>query len=226
MTTTTDAPRAAQSHAGGPRVYRWQTPAVILVCGCLIAMLNFGPRSALGQFLNPDVGRAATGAATCSRLRSPSRTCSGARRSRSPGRSPTSTAPSGCSRVGAILYALGLTLMAYSTSPGMLDLSGRRAGRVGARRLLVQPRHRRVRQADAGAVAHAFLRRRNRGRIVRPVPVLAAGRRHYRGARLADRADRVRRPCAHGPAVVVRARHPRQRRASSAACNSNPPSRR
>ncbi|MFZ0836305.1 MAG: hypothetical protein WAM77_02535, partial [Xanthobacteraceae bacterium] len=53
MTTTTDAPRAAQSHAGGPRVYRWQTPAVILVCGCLIAMLNFGPRSAVGQFLNP-----------------------------------------------------------------------------------------------------------------------------------------------------------------------------
>ena len=53
MTTTTDAPRAAQSHVEGPRVFGWQTPAVIVVCGCFIAMLNFGPRSAVGQFLNP-----------------------------------------------------------------------------------------------------------------------------------------------------------------------------
>lgn len=31
----------------------WRTPAVILVCGCLIAMLTFGPRSAFGFFLTP-----------------------------------------------------------------------------------------------------------------------------------------------------------------------------
>ena len=31
----------------------WRTPAVVLVAGCLIAMLGFGPRSALGLFLEP-----------------------------------------------------------------------------------------------------------------------------------------------------------------------------
>jgi len=31
----------------------WRTPAVILICGCAIAVLSFGPRSALGFFLTP-----------------------------------------------------------------------------------------------------------------------------------------------------------------------------
>src|SRR4030088_1420074 len=31
----------------------WRTPAVVVGCGCLIAMLSFGPRSAAGQFLTP-----------------------------------------------------------------------------------------------------------------------------------------------------------------------------
>src|SRR2546421_9773988 len=31
----------------------WRTPAVILICGCLIAILTFGPRSSLGFFLKP-----------------------------------------------------------------------------------------------------------------------------------------------------------------------------
>src|SRR6266508_1630737 len=31
----------------------WRTPTVIVVCGCLIAMIGFGPRSALGLFLTP-----------------------------------------------------------------------------------------------------------------------------------------------------------------------------
>ena len=31
----------------------WRTPLVVLVCGCLIAMISFGPRSALGFFLTP-----------------------------------------------------------------------------------------------------------------------------------------------------------------------------
>src|SRR5258708_12730703 len=31
----------------------WRTPAVILVCGCLIAMIGFGARSGLGFFLTP-----------------------------------------------------------------------------------------------------------------------------------------------------------------------------
>src|SRR5215472_8396563 len=31
----------------------WRTPGVIIVCGCLMATLSFGPRSALGFFLTP-----------------------------------------------------------------------------------------------------------------------------------------------------------------------------
>jgi MFS family permease len=31
----------------------WRTPMVIIACGCLIALLSFGPRSAVGQFLTP-----------------------------------------------------------------------------------------------------------------------------------------------------------------------------
>ena len=31
----------------------WRTPVVVVVCGCLIAMISFGPRSSLGFFLTP-----------------------------------------------------------------------------------------------------------------------------------------------------------------------------
>src|SRR5262249_57302151 len=31
----------------------WRTPAVIVLCGCLISMISFGPRATLGFFLTP-----------------------------------------------------------------------------------------------------------------------------------------------------------------------------
>ena len=31
----------------------WRTPLLIIVCGCAIALLSFGPRSALGFFVQP-----------------------------------------------------------------------------------------------------------------------------------------------------------------------------
>ena len=31
----------------------WRTPLVILVCGCAIGAIGFGPRAALGLFLTP-----------------------------------------------------------------------------------------------------------------------------------------------------------------------------
>src|SRR6185369_11112610 len=31
----------------------WRTPAVIVLCGCLVSLLSFGPRAVLGLFLNP-----------------------------------------------------------------------------------------------------------------------------------------------------------------------------
>ncbi|PWC54772.1 MFS transporter [Azospirillum sp. TSO22-1] len=35
------------------RASGWRTPAIIIVCGCLIAMLAFGPRSSMGLFIGP-----------------------------------------------------------------------------------------------------------------------------------------------------------------------------
>ena len=31
----------------------WRTPAIIIGGACMIALLSFGPRSAMGQFLTP-----------------------------------------------------------------------------------------------------------------------------------------------------------------------------
>ena len=31
----------------------WRTPVVIVVCGCLVSMISFGPRATLGFFLTP-----------------------------------------------------------------------------------------------------------------------------------------------------------------------------
>jgi hypothetical protein len=43
-----------QSASGStPMASAWRTPVVILVCGCLISAINFGPRAALGLFLTP-----------------------------------------------------------------------------------------------------------------------------------------------------------------------------
>ncbi len=35
-----------------PRI-AWRTPLMVLLCGCVIAVLSFGPRSVLGFFLTP-----------------------------------------------------------------------------------------------------------------------------------------------------------------------------
>src|SRR5215471_2555224 len=100
----------------------WRTPAVIVICGCVIAILTFGPRSALGFFLTP-LSRAngwgrdvfAFALAIQNLLWGVGQPFAGAIADRF-----------GTVRVlsaGAILYALGLALMAKSTTPGMLDLS-------------------------------------------------------------------------------------------------------
>jgi MFS family permease len=36
-----------------PGIGGWRTPLVIIVCGCVIALLSFGPRSSLGFFVQP-----------------------------------------------------------------------------------------------------------------------------------------------------------------------------
>jgi MFS family permease len=104
------------------RSFGWRTPLVIVTCGCLMAILTFGPRSTLGFFLQPMTqefgwGRDvfALAIAIQNLLWGAAQPFAGAVADRY-----------GTIRslwVGAILYAAGLVLMSYSTTPGMLSLS-------------------------------------------------------------------------------------------------------
>jgi MFS family permease len=99
----------------------WRTPAVIIVFGCLIAILTFGPRSSLGLFLTP-LSRAngwgrdvlALALALQNLLWGLGQPFAGAIADR------FGTIRVLC--VGALMYAAGLALMAHSTSPAVLDV--------------------------------------------------------------------------------------------------------
>ena len=100
----------------------WRTPAILVAVGCVIALLSFGPRSALGQFLSPlsferGWGRDAFSLALAIQnlLWGLGQPFAGAIADRF-----------GAVRVlctGALLYGAGLVAMVYSTSPIMLDVS-------------------------------------------------------------------------------------------------------
>src|SRR3954453_13441772 len=104
------------------RSISWRTPAMIVLCGCLISLLSFGPRSVLGLFLNPqsqanDWGRDVfgVGLALQNIVWGIAQPFAGMLADRF-----------GTRRIlcaGGFLYALGLALMAYATTPLLLDLS-------------------------------------------------------------------------------------------------------
>src|SRR5260370_20268819 len=52
-TTEEDRMAAADNLRSEPGIGSWRTPLVIIVCGCVIALLSFGPRSSLGFFVQP-----------------------------------------------------------------------------------------------------------------------------------------------------------------------------
>jgi MFS family permease len=100
----------------------WRTPAVILLCGCMIGILGFGPRSGLGFFLTPmssayGWGRDVFGLALAIQmlLWGAAQPFAGALADRY-GAAPVLS-------VGALLYALGLAAMAYASTPAMLHLT-------------------------------------------------------------------------------------------------------
>jgi MFS family permease len=103
------------------RVGTWRTPLIIIVCGCAIALLSFGPRSSLGFFIQPmgrdfSWGRNVFGLAFALQnlLWGLGQPLAGAIADRF-----------GILRVmcvGALLYAAGLLMMRYATTPWSLDL--------------------------------------------------------------------------------------------------------
>src|SRR6195952_3182174 len=112
MAVTTDNLRTAPT---------WRTPIVIIICGCAIALLSFGPRPSLGFFIQPmgrefAWGRDVFGLALALQnlLWGLGQPIAGAVADRF-----------GLLRVmviGALLYAGGLLVMRYAATPGSLDL--------------------------------------------------------------------------------------------------------
>jgi MFS family permease len=111
-----------QTASSAPAVAFWRNPVVLVLCGCLIAMISFGPRSSLGFFLAPlsqthHWGRDvfAFALAIQNLLWGIGQPVAGAIADRY-----------GAPRVlalGAVLYGLGLALMGYATTPLTLTLS-------------------------------------------------------------------------------------------------------
>jgi len=112
--------------AGGlrpaPSIGYWRTPLLIIVCGCAIGLLSFGPRSSLGFFVQPmsrefSWGRDVFGLALAAQnlLWGLGQPLAGAIADRF-----------GILRVmcvGAVLYGGGLFMMRYATTPLSLDIS-------------------------------------------------------------------------------------------------------
>jgi MFS family permease len=100
----------------------WRTPLVMIICGCLISMISFGPRSSLGFFLTPlsqanhwDREVFALALAIQNLLWGIGQPVAGAIADRF-----------GAPRVlavGAACYALGLVIMAHATTVTALTLS-------------------------------------------------------------------------------------------------------
>jgi len=120
-----DSTKADSIPAASPvvrRPFSWRTPALILACGCLIALVGFGARSGLGFFLTPmssahGWGRDVFALALAIQmlLWGAAQPVAGALADRY-GATPILS-------VGAVLYALGLASMAYANTPAMLHLT-------------------------------------------------------------------------------------------------------
>jgi MFS family permease len=113
---------ATTGNLGPTRTFvSWRTPLVIILCGCVIALLGFGPRSSLGFFIKPmgqelSWGRDVFGLALAVQnlLWGLGQPIAGAIADRF-----------GTLRVmivGALMYAGGLAVMRYSSTPMSLEL--------------------------------------------------------------------------------------------------------
>jgi MFS family permease len=100
----------------------WRAPLIILICGCLIALIGFGPRSTLGLFLSPVTQEKGWGRDIYALALALQMLLWGAAQPFVGGIADKF----GAVRVmwiGAAFYALGLAGMAYATSQGALIVS-------------------------------------------------------------------------------------------------------
>lgn len=104
------------------RTLGWRTPLIILLCGCLIALIGFGPRSTLGLFLSPVTQEKGWGRDIYALALALQMLLWGAAQPFVGGIADKFGAVR-VMWVGAMLYALGLAGMAYATSQGALILS-------------------------------------------------------------------------------------------------------
>lgn len=108
--------------ATSPSPANWRTPAVILACGCLIAMISFGPRSSMGLFMTPISGTNGWGRdvfafaiAIQNLVWGLGQPFAGAVADR--------FGPMRVLMAGGLLYAAGLALMTVSAAPVAMDLT-------------------------------------------------------------------------------------------------------
>jgi MFS family permease len=97
-------------------VTRWRTPAVILACGCLIAVIGLGARSGLGFFLTPMTAAHGWGRDVFALAMALQMLLWGAGQPFAGALADRFGAPLVLC-VGAFVYAAGLALMAYSSTP-------------------------------------------------------------------------------------------------------------
>src|SRR5882724_8607041 len=121
MATTGAAPQPKLQPGLQPNL-SWRNPFLIVACGCVMAILSFGPRATLGFFLQPisqelGVGRDvfALAIAIQNLLWGAALPFVGAIADRYGTLLPLT--------IGGLIYAAGLALMAYSTTPAMLHAS-------------------------------------------------------------------------------------------------------
>jgi len=100
----------------------WRAPLVIVLCGCLISVLTFGPRSSLGFFLTPLSSANGWGRDVFALALAIQNLLWGLGQPFAGAIADKFGAPRVLS-VGVILYALGLYLTASATTPAMLHLS-------------------------------------------------------------------------------------------------------
>ena len=104
------------------RLSAWRTPLVILLCGCLIGLLGFGPRSAFGFFLGPMSNANGWGRDVFALALAIEMLLWGATQPFA-GALADRFGATWVLATGAVLYVLGIVWMAYAQTPLELHLS-------------------------------------------------------------------------------------------------------